>query len=167
MSATDDSLAANVAYARGFELGGLPTTPAKRLAVITCMDSRIDVLAILGLREGDAHVIRNAGGVVTDDEIRSLAISQHLLGTREVMLIQHTRCGLLEITDEELARRLEEASGERPGWSAEAIDDLALDVPRQIGRILASPFVPHKGSVRGFIYDVDTGLLREVAAPAT
>lgn len=162
MSATDDALAANALYARGFSLGGLSATPARRLAVVTCMDARIDALAILGLHEGDAHVIRNAGGVVTDDEIRSLAISQHLLGTREVMLIQHTGCGMLKITDEELAEALEQSAGRRPDWRAQAIDELSEDVPRQIRKIMESPFIPHKESVRGFIYEVETGRLREV-----
>jgi carbonic anhydrase len=127
------------------------------------MDTRLSPYAILGLTEGDAHVIRNAGGVVTDEEIRSLAISQHLLGTEEIVLLQHTRCGLLSFTDEEFAARLESETGVRPDWSAHAFDDLEESVRTQIRRIEESPFIPHK-NVRGFVYDVETGTLREVDA---
>ncbi len=164
MSAVDEALEANAGYARAFSHAALAPAPSKRLAVITCMDARIDVLAMLGLREGEAHVIRNAGGVITDDEIRSLAISQHLLGTREIMLIQHTDCGMLKITDEELAERLEGSAGVRPDWHAHAIDALDEDVPRQLSKIAASPFIPHTDNLRGFVYAVETGLLREVAS---
>jgi carbonic anhydrase len=135
--------------------------PAKSIAVVSCMDARLAPARILGLQQGDAHVIRNAGGVVTDAEIRSLAISQHLLGTEEIMLIQHTDCGLLKITDEEFAERLERESGERPSWRAHAFDDLDESVRESKRRIEASPFIPSK-RVRGFVYDVETGDLREV-----
>ena len=127
------------------------------------MDARLDVHKILGLEEGDAHVIRNAGGVVTDDEIRSLAISQHLLGTKEIVLIHHTDCGMLTFTDDEFAGKLEEATGERPEWSAESFPDLEGNVRESIKRITDSPFVPNKDSVRGFVYEVESGKLREVS----
>ena len=140
----------------------LPAQPAKGLAVVACMDARLEPNRILGLEPGDAHVIRNAGGVVTDDEIRSLSISQHLLGTREIVLIQHTDCGMQKFTDEEFAERLERETGERPGWSPEAFSDLDQSVRESIERIRSSPFVPSTDSVRGFVYDVETGRLREV-----
>jgi carbonic anhydrase len=126
------------------------------------MDARIDVYRVLGLQEGEAHVIRNAGGVVTDDEIRSLAISQHLLGTKEIVLIHHTDCGMLTFTDEEFRDRLERETGSRPSWSTEAFSDIEDDVRRSITRILDSPYVPEKSSVRGFVFDVATGRLNEV-----
>ncbi len=162
MSVTDEVLQNNERYANAFSKGDLPLPPAKKLAVVACMDARLDVHKILGLEEGDAHVIRNAGGVVTDDEIRSLAISQRLLGTEEVILIHHTDCGMLTFTDEEFADRLEQESGQRPSWRACAFSDLEQDVRQSIARIQASPFIPHKDSVRGFIYEVETGRLREV-----
>ena len=163
MSVTDDLIANNETYASNFEKGDLPLPPAKGLAVLACMDARLDVHRILGLEEGDAHVIRNAGGVVTDDEIRSLAISQHLLGTKEIILIHHTDCGMLTFTDDEFAGKLEEASGERPEWKAETFSDLDENVRDSIKRIADSPFVPNTDSVRGFVYEVESGRLREVA----
>ena len=141
----------------------LPAAPAKKLAVIACMDARLDPARILGLEEGDAHVIRNAGGVVTDDEIRSLAISQHLLGTEEIVLIHHTDCGMLTISDEEFAQRLEDETGERPHWRAHAFADLEQNVRDSARLIRESPFVPRTDRVRGYVYDVSTRELREVA----
>ena len=163
MSTTDELLENSKAYAEGFDKGGLPLPPAKKVAVVACMDARLIPTRLLGLEEGDAHVIRNAGGVVTDDEIRSLAISQHLLGTEEIILIHHTDCGMLTFTDDEFRFRLQEETGIRPEWAAEAFSDLDGDVRQCIGRIKASPFIPRK-NVRGFIYDVTTGKLREVQA---
>jgi carbonic anhydrase len=139
----------------------LSAAPAKKLAVLACMDARLDPAKVLGLKPGDAHVIRNAGGIVTDEEIRSLAISQHLLGTEEIVLIHHTDCGLLKITDEEFADRLEQEAGQRPEWSAHAFSDLEESVRDSIARIEASPFLPNK-AVRGFVYEVESGRLREV-----
>jgi len=163
VSAIDDLLSNNAAYVESFDdKGELPAPPRLKLAVVACMDSRLDPARVLGLEEGDAHVIRNAGGVITDDEIRSLSISQHLLGTEEVMLIHHTGCGLLTFTDEEFARRLEETAGERPAWSAETFGDLDQSVRESRRRIEESPFVPHK-NVRGFVYEVESGRLREVS----
>ena len=162
MSAIDDVLQNNERYAESFDKGDLPIPPAKKLAVVACMDARLDVHAILGLGVGDAHVIRNAGGVVTDDEIRSLAISQRLLGTREIMLIHHTDCGMLTFSDDDFRSQLEEDTGVRPEWAAEAFSDLEGDVRQSIARIKASPFIPHKDAVRGFVYEVETGRLREV-----
>jgi carbonic anhydrase len=141
---------------------GLPGAPVRKVAVLACMDARLDPGEILGLAAGDAHVIRNAGGVVTDDAIRSLSISQHMLGTEEVVLIQHTDCGLLKTTDEEFAERLEREAGESPGWRAHAFDDLDRSVREGVERIQTSPFIPRTDSVRGFVYDVETGDLREV-----
>jgi carbonic anhydrase len=162
MSVTDQLLENNEKYAAGFD-GPLPLPPAKHVAVLACMDARINVYGVLGLEEGEAHVIRNAGGVVTDDEIRSLAISQRLLGTREVVLIHHTDCGMLTFTDEEFNAALQEDTGLRPAWSAEAFDDLDADVRKSIKRIKDSAFVPHTDSVRGFVFDVASGRLREVS----
>src|SRR5690242_16278521 len=162
MSVTDELLRNNEAYAASFEHGELPLPPAKKLAVVACMDARLDVHAILGLAPGDAHVIRNAGGVVTDDEIRSLAISQRLLGTEEIILIHHTDCGMLTFTDDEFKRSIQDDTGIKPTWSAEAFGDLDEDVRQSIARIKASPFVPKKDSVRGFVFDVATGRLTEV-----
>jgi len=132
------------------------------VAIVACMDARLNVYGLLRLNEGDAHVIRNAGGVVTDDEIRSLAISQRLLGTKEIILIHHTDCGMLTFTDDDFRRQVQEETGVKPEWAAEAFDDLEVDVRQSIARIKASPFVPHKGQIRGFIYDVHTGKLAEV-----
>jgi carbonic anhydrase len=162
MSATDDLLANNAAYAAQFDKGDLPPPPARKVAVVACMDARLNPHAMLGLSEGDAHVIRNAGGVVTDDEIRSLAISQRLLGTEEVILIHHTDCGMLTFTDDEFKRSIEDETGIRPQWAAEAFSDLDEDVRQSIRRVKASPFIPHKDSVRGFVYEVESGRLREV-----
>ncbi len=162
MSATDELLANNQRYADGFT-GPLPLPPAKGVAVVACMDARLNVYAILGLEEGQAHVIRNAGGVITDDEIRSLAISQRLLGTREIILIHHTDCGMLTFTDDDFKAAIQADTGIKPAWSAEAFSDLDTDVRQSIARIKASPFIPQKDSVRGFVFDVATGKLNEVA----
>ena len=161
MSVTDELLTNNARYTETFS-GPLPLPPAKGVAVVACMDARLDVYRILGLKEGEAHVIRNAGGVVTDDEIRSLAISQRLLGTREIILIHHTDCGMLTFTDDQFKRSIQDDTGIKPTWSAEAFPDLDEDVRQSIARIKASPFVPHKDSVRGFVFDVATGKLNEV-----
>ena len=163
MSTTDELLRNNEAYAASFDNGDLPLSPAKKLAVLACMDARLNPYAILGLRDGDAHIIRNAGGVVTDDEIRSLAISQRLLGTEEIVLIHHTDCGMLTFTDDEFKRAIQEDVGIKPTWAAEAFPDLDEDVRQSIARIKASPFIPRKDSVRGFVYEVETGRLREVS----
>jgi len=162
MSATDEFLANNANYAADFT-GPLPLPPAKGVAVIACMDARLNVYGILGLNEGEAHVIRNAGGVVTDDEIRSLAISQRLLGTREIILIHHTDCGMLTFTDDAFKRAIQDDTGIKPAWSAEAFTDLDEDVRQSMARIAASPFVPHKDAIRGFVFDVETGKLNEVS----
>jgi carbonic anhydrase len=161
MTVTDEYLKNNEAYAAGFS-GPLPLPPAKHVAVLACMDARLDVYRALGIAEGESHVIRNAGGVVTDDEIRSLAISQHLLGTQEIILIHHTDCGMLTFTDEGFAAQLQEATGQRPTWAAESFTSLEDDVRKSLQRITDSPFVPHKDSVRGFIFDIATGTLAEV-----
>ncbi len=163
MSVTDDLLRNNEEYARSFDKGDLPLPPARGVAVVACMDARLDVHKILGLEEGDAHVIRNAGGVITDDEIRSLMISQRLLGTREIILIHHTNCGMLTFTDEELKQQIQEEAGIKPHFAIETFSDLEEDVRQSIARIKASPFIPYKDSVRGFVYEVETGRLREVA----
>jgi carbonic anhydrase len=162
VSVTDDLLRNNETYADGFGKGDLPLPPAKKIAVVACMDARIIVSRILGLEEGEAHVIRNAGGVVTDDEIRSLAISQRLLGTEEIILIHHTDCGMLTFTDDEFRQSIQDETGIKPEWAAEAFSDLDADVRQSIARIKASPFIPRKDSVRGFVYEVETGRLREV-----
>src|SRR6201997_1709242 len=154
MSSTDELLANNDAYAASFDKADLPLPPAKKVAIIACMDARLNVYGMLGLTEGDAHVIRNAGGAVTDDEIRSLAISQRLLGTEEIILIHHTDCGMLTFTDDEFKRSIEQEVGIKPEWAAEAFSDLEADVRQSIARIKASPFIPRKDSVRGFIYEV-------------
>ncbi|SFJ23837.1 beta-class carbonic anhydrase [Amycolatopsis sacchari] len=161
MSVTDELLANNARYAETFT-GPLPLPPAKHVAVVACMDARINVYGVLGLAEGEAHVIRNAGGVVTDDEIRSLAISQRLLGTEEIILIHHTDCGMLTFTDDGFRKSIQDETGIKPPWAAEAFDDLEGDVRQSIARIKASPFVPRKDSVRGFVFDVATGKLAEV-----
>jgi carbonic anhydrase len=163
MSVTDELLKNNEEYAASFDKAELPLPPGKKLAVVACMDARLDPNGALGLQEGDAHVIRNAGGVVTDDEIRSLAISQRLLGTEEIILIHHTDCGMLTFTDEEFKESIREETGIKPEWAAEAFSDLEGDVRQSIARIKASPFIPKKDSVRGFVYDVHTGRLNEVA----
>jgi carbonic anhydrase len=162
MSATDELLANNTHYAASFDKSDLPAPPARKLAVLACMDARLNVYGMLGLAEGDAHVIRNAGGVVSDDAIRSLAISQRLLGTEEIVLIHHTGCGMLTFTDDAFKAQIEQDTGIRPAWAAEAFSDLERDIRQSIARIEASPFIPHKESVRGFVYEVETGRLREV-----
>ncbi|SBW22536.1 beta-class carbonic anhydrase [Protofrankia symbiont of Coriaria ruscifolia] len=162
MSVTDGYLANNAAYAKTFT-GPLPLPPSKHIAVVACMDARLNVYAILGLGEGEAHVIRNAGGVVTAGEIRSLTISQRLLGTNEIILIHHTDCGMLTFTDDAFKRSIQDETGIKPEWAAESFTDLAEDVHQSIARIKANPFIPHTDAVRGFIFDVATGLLTEVA----
>ncbi len=163
MSVTDELLANARQYAAGFDKGDLPLPPARQVAVLACMDARLNVYGLLGLTEGDAHVIRNAGGVVTQDELRSLAISQRLLGTREVVLIHHTDCGMLTFTDDAFRRQIEEETGVRPTWAAEAFTDVDDDVRQNIARIRAETSIPLKDSVRGFVYDVTDGTLREVS----
>ena len=163
MSSTDDVLANNEAYAASFDKADLPLPPARKLAVVACMDARVNVYGALGLQEGEAHVIRNAGGVISDDVIRSLAISQRLLGTEEIVLIHHTDCGMLTFTDDEFKAAIEKDTGIRPGWAAEAFPDLDGDVRQSIARIKASPFVPNKDAVRGFVYEIESGRLREVS----
>lgn len=162
-TATDNLLDNNAAYVSTFDKGDLPLPPARKLAVLACMDARLDPAKVLGLNEGDAHVIRNAGGVVSDDALRSLAISQNLLGTEEIVLIHHTDCGMLTFTDDEFAAKLEDETGERPDWRAHAFDDLDQNVKDSIDRIRRSPFVPRTDNIRGFVYEVETGRLREVS----
>ena len=161
MTVTDEYLANNARYAEGFS-GPLPMPPSKQIAIVACMDARLNVYGLLGLGNGEAHVIRNAGGVITDDEIRSLAISQRLLGTREIMLIHHTDCGMLTFTDDAFKRSIQDETGVKPAWGAESFADLDEDVRQSIARIKASPFVPHKDAIRGFVFDVATGRLNEV-----
>ena len=162
MSAIDEFLANNETYAGKFTKGSLPMPPAKQIAVVVCMDARLETGALLGLIEGDAHVIRNAGGVVTDDVIRSLTISQRLLGTREVMLIHHTDCGMLTFTDADLKQQILDETGIKPPFAMEAFGDVDADVRQSIARVKASPYIPHKDQVRGFVYGVESGQLREV-----
>ncbi|HEX6662613.1 MAG TPA: carbonic anhydrase [Gaiellaceae bacterium] len=163
MSVTDELVRNAESYADQFSRGDLPVPPGKRVAVVACMDARLNPYGLLGLSEGDAHVIRNAGGVVTDDAIRSLAISQRLLGTEEIILIHHTDCGMLTFSDDDFRRQVQHDTGIKPEWAAEAFDDLDEDVRQSIARINASPFIPRKDSVRGFVYDVKTGRLDEVS----
>jgi len=163
MSAIDELVQNADAYSESFESGDLPLPPAKHVAIVACMDARLNPYGLLGLQEGDAHVIRNAGGVITDDEIRSLAISQRLLGTSEIMLVHHTDCGMLTFGDDEFRREVQRETGVKPAWPAEAFDDLDEDVRQSIARIKASPFIPHTDQVRGFVYEVETGRLREVS----
>jgi carbonic anhydrase len=163
MSTTDDLLRNAERYAERFDKGDLPLPPARKVAVLACMDARLNPYGLLGLSEGDAHVIRNAGGVVTEDEIRSLAISQRLLGTQEIMLIHHTDCGMLTFTDDDFKRSIQDEIGIKPSWSPESFTDLDEDVRQSMARIRESPFIPRKDSVRGFVYDVHTGALREVS----
>ena len=161
MTVTDQYLDNNKKYAANFQ-GPLPLPPKNQIAVLACMDARINVYAALGIQEGESHVIRNAGGVVTDDEIRSLAISQRLLGTKEIILIHHTDCGMLTFSDDEFKKSIQDETGIKPEWAAEAFSDLEVDVKQSIARIKQSAFIPHTNSVRGFIFDVATGLLNEV-----
>jgi carbonic anhydrase len=163
MSVTDELLKNAEKYAQSFDKGDLPLPPGKKVAVVACMDARLNPYGLLGLEEGDAHVIRNAGGVVTDDEIRSLAISQRLLATEEIILIHHTDCGMLTFTDDDFKKSVLDDTGIKPEWAAEAFDDLEVDVRQSIARIKASPFIPRKDNVRGFVYEVDSGRLREVS----
>ena len=163
VSATDELISFAKDYAKQFEKGDLPLLPRLKVAIVACMDARLLPARLFGLEEGDAHVIRNAGGVVTDDEIRSLAISQRLLQTEEIILVHHTDCGMLTFTDDEFERSLEQDTGLKPEWTAQSFHDLEEDVRRSIARITDSPFIPHKHSVRGFIYEVETGELREVS----
>lgn len=164
MSATEEFLAANRRYAQDFDKGDKALPPAKRVAVVACMDARIETGRLLGLEEGDAHVIRNAGGVVTDDVIRSLAISQRLLGTTEIVLIHHTDCGMLTFNDDAVKADIERETGLRPPFALEAFSDLEEDVRQSIRRIEASPYIPNRDKVRGFVYDVTSGRLNEVQA---
>jgi carbonic anhydrase len=162
MTVIDELLENAAGYREAFTKGDLPLPPARQVAIVACMDARLNPYGLLGLSEGDAHVIRNAGGVITDDEIRSLAISQRLLGTQEIMLIHHTDCGMLTFTDDEFHQQIEADTGIKPHWTVETFDDLEKDVRRSIARIQHSPFIPNKDHVRGFVYDVETGALREV-----
>lgn len=162
MSVTDELLDANATYAAAFDHASLPMPPGRRVAIVACMDARVDVYRMLGLSEGEAHVIRNAGGVVTDDVIRSLVISQTLLGTEAIVLIHHTDCGMLTFTDGDLKAAITEETGIRPPFAMEAFDDPATDVRQSIRRIQASPFVPNKDAIRGFVFDVETGRLNPV-----
>lgn len=162
MSATDEFLAAAASYARHFDRGDLLMPPARKVAVVACMDARLNPYGLLGLTEGDAHVIRNAGGIVTQDVLRSLAISQRLLGTREIVLIHHTDCGMLTFTDEQFRDGIAQETGARPTWASEAFTDLEADVRQNIRRIQTDPFVPHTDAVRGFVYHVGDGSLAEV-----
>jgi carbonic anhydrase len=164
VSVTDELLRNAERYAEQFDGGSLPMPPAKKVAVLACMDARVNPYGLLGLAEGDAHVIRNAGGVVTDDAIRSLAISQRLLGTEEIILIHHADCGMLTFSDDEFRRQIQDDTGIKPAWAAEAFGDLEEDVRQSIARIKASPFIPRKDNVRGFVYDVASGRLDEVSA---
>jgi len=163
LSTTDDLLKNAESYAEGFDKGDLPMPPGKKVAVLACMDARLDPNGVLGLSEGDAHVIRNAGGVVTDDAIRSLAISQRLLGTEEIVLIHHTDCGMLTFKDDAFKQQIADETGIKPEWAAESFSDLDEDLRQSLARVKASPFIPKKDSVRGFVYEVESGRLREVS----
>lgn len=162
MSVTDELLQNAKGYAEGFDKGDLPMPPARRVAVVACMDARLDPQKVLGLAEGDGHVIRNAGGVVTEDAIRSLAISQRLLGTEEIVLLHHTDCGMLTFTDDDFRNGIQEEVGHKPSWAAEAFPDVEQDVRASIARITSSPFIPRRDNVRGFVYHVESGTLQEV-----
>ena len=162
MSAIDDFLANNTTYAEQFTKGSLPMPPARQIAVVACMNARLETGALLGLVEGDAHVIRNAGGVVTDDVIRSLTISQRLLGTREIMLIHHTDCGMLTFSDDDVKQQILDDTGVKPPFAMEAFADLDVDIRQSLARIESSPYILHKQHVRGFVYEVESGRLREV-----
>ena len=165
MTVTDELLCNAERYAAAFDTGALPMPPARHVAVVACMDARLNPYGLLGLQEGDAHVIRNAGGVVTEDVIRSLLISQRLLGTREIILIHHTDCGMLTFTDDAVKAQIEAEVGLRPPFALEAFPEVEADVRQSIARIRASPFIPHRDQVRGFVYDIGSGRLREVGAP--
>jgi carbonic anhydrase len=163
----DDLIAKNRAFASSLPERHLSVMPSRRLAIVTCMDSRLDVFAAVGLGHGEAHVLRNAGGVITDDVIRSLAVSQRRLGTREIMLIHHNDCGMQKITDDGFRAELQNATGVAPAFAIESFTDLEADVCQSILRVRRSPFIPHRDIVRGFVYDVDTHLLREVHVDGT
>src|SRR5215203_2943121 len=163
MSTTDELLRNNERYANSFEKSDLPMPPAKQIAIVTCMDARLSPFVMLGLQEGDAHIIRNAGGVITDDEIRSLVISQRLLGMWEIMLIQHTDCGMLTFSDDEVKQQIQDDVGIKPHFALESFADLDENVRQSIARIKTSPFVPNKDNIRGFVYEVQTGRLREIS----
>jgi carbonic anhydrase len=160
----EELLSANAEYAAGFDESDMPVPPARNLAVVACMDARMDVYAILGLDNGEAHIIRNAGGVITDDVIRSLCLSQRALGTREVVLLHHTQCGLRGINEDAFKAELEEELGVKPTWAVESFTEPAADVLQSITRLQVSPFIPHKDHIRGFVYDVTSGRLNEVTA---
>ena len=162
MTATDDLIAANRRYADSFSASGAPGRPARAVAIVTCMDARMDVYALLGLAPGEAHVIRNAGGAVTEDALRSLTISQRRLGTTEIMLIHHTQCGMQSFTDDQLKEEIAAETGIKPGWASEAFTDLDTEVRQSVARVRTCPYLPHRRGVRGFVYDVGSGLLREV-----
>jgi carbonic anhydrase len=164
MSVTDELLANAERYAAAFDKRDLPLPPGRGVAIVACMDARLNVYGLLGLTEGDAHIIRNAGGVVTADTRRCLAISQRLLGTTEIILIHHTGCGMLTFTDDAFKADIQAETGIKPDWAAEAFTDLDQDVRQSVARIRADPFIPHTGQVRGFVYDVETGRLREVTS---
>ena len=164
MSVIDELLRNNEKYASTFDKVGLPIPPGKHVAVVTCMDARLSPYVMLGLHEGEAHIIRNAGGVITDDEIRSLVISQRLLGTQEIMLIQHTDCGMLTFSDDEVKQQIQDDVGIKPHFALESFSDLEENVRQSIARIKSSPFIPNKENVRGFVYEVETGRLREVSS---
>ncbi len=164
MTAIDELFANNEEFAAALPTRHLDVRPSRQLAIVTCMDSRLDVFAALGLRDGEAHVLRNAGGIVSDDVIRSLAISQRLLGTREVMLIHHTDCGMQKITDDGFRAELQQATGLAPGFAIESFTDVEANVRQSVQRVRHSPFLPHRDRVRGFVYDVDSHRLREVEA---
>lgn len=162
--AADELLANNAEYAESFDRRGLPAAPSRRAAIVACMDSRMSIFGILGLADGEAHIIRNAGGVVTDDVIRSLCLSQRALGTREIILIHHTDCGLQKVTEDGFKAELEDELGVRPHWAVEAFEDPYVNVRKSIQRLLSSPFILDKNHIRGFVYDVTTGLLDEVSS---
>ncbi len=163
MTTTDELLAHAEAYAASFDKGDLPMPPGRHVAIVACMDARLNPYGIFGLQEGDAHVIRNAGGVVTDDVIRSLAISQRLLGTTEIILVHHEDCGMRTFTDDDFRRQVYEDTGIRPPWAAEAFPEPAADIRQSMARLHASPFLPHGATARGFVYDEKTGRLTEVS----
>ena len=162
MAAIDDLLARNASYVERSVRGAPPPAPVMRVAIVACMDARLETGVLLGLEEGDAHVIRNAGGAVTDDVIRSLTISQRLLGTREIMLIHHTDCGMTTFTDEDLKDEIQRETGTRPPFAMKAFSDLEANLRQSIEQVEASPFIPHRDRVRGFVYEVESGRLREV-----
>ena len=160
----DEPVANNAAYAEQFSDGLLPVAPQRQLAVVACMDSRMDIFELLGLGHGEAHIIRNAGGVITDDVIRSLCLSQRFLGTREIILLHHTNCGLNQVSEDEFKARIEAELGIKPWWALESFSDPFVDTAQSMRRLRMTPFVPHKEHIAGFVYDVATGRLHEVSA---